>query len=205
MTIEHDADTTCLGRAELGAVEQDLIRKSWTHYETVDVEARMVKIATTRPIARCIYLGRLDRARMLLADLERFDVSPFSTHLRLGPAGVSVCFSPVLETSGETLLVVDGMHRIVAAMEAGLSSIVGLVVRAAHLPPPTIAPCTWDEVERVGKKRTRAEKFPGYDPDLFRTTGKYLDNLSGPYDSAGAALEAVKQAQSSNVFLRRAL
>ncbi|HEX6684517.1 MAG TPA: hypothetical protein VF062_17065 [Candidatus Limnocylindrales bacterium] len=178
---------------ELAGLDLQVVRASWPHYTTARIEQRLIDVRHTRPLARSVNRQRLAHARRLLTDLVEAQVVPFSSHFQMRPAGVSICFPPILEQVDDQLLVVDGMHRIMAAAAMGLEQIVATVVSSPTLPPPTVSPCAWPEVKVVDTKQAREEKFPGFDADLFRPTAKVLDGLRDLHPSTAAAVEAIRR------------
>ena len=182
------------GASEALDYQCSMVRDSWTAYADAHVAVMWVSIAAVKPLGRSVDRARLARARRLLQELLEEKIPPFSAYTRGSADGIRVCLPPVLELWGADFLIVDGMHRVAACLEIhSLSSISALVVTSSQLPPPTVEPCAWSQVEVVTGAQSRSEKFPGYEPTLFRPTAEYFDLHSNSY----ASVEDVLQAASS--------
>jgi len=182
---------------ELSSLAQTAVGRSWAPYRTARIDTRQVHLERVKPLARSVHRSRLASAGEILSGLRAEGVPPFVCHFRATQDGVFVRFPPVLEQHDDRFLIVDGMHRLMAAAGSGEDEVTAIVVSSPSLPPPTVPPCEWGDVAVVDAKPPRAEKFPGYVAELFRPTAKVLDGLCGPYESDRRAVESLRRAVSA--------
>jgi hypothetical protein len=156
-------------------------------YANVKVGLEVRTLSEVTPLARLASSYRLRRADSVLTTLRDAGVAPFEPSYiqpkQGGPFRVSM--PPVAELHGERLILIDGLHRAVAARRAGLEELT-MVVVSGHLPPVAAEPCSWSSVRVLSTRginglsvllpsyACRRLKFRRYRSGYFRPVGSFL-------------------------------
>jgi hypothetical protein len=173
---------------------QSIVRRAWPEFTDAVVETDWVDIDTILPLSRVVHPERLARASRIRQLMELANVPLFAPMICPGDRAY---FPPVVEEWGKQFFVIDGMHRLFEARQ-GLGKDVGVslwVVRGVTAPLP-ISPIEWTEVRLAPQSISRAEKFPGYQPSLFRPIAKALDRLGRAIRSESELLSLISKESS---------
>lgn len=168
---------------------EQLIRRSWWGYEDAFIRYSPFSLRATQPLARTIEHVRLSDAIRLIHLLQAQDLSVYANIILQRNKTFRAVLPPVVEASPEGLLIMDGMHRIMAARLCRMRTIWGLIVTCANHYPPPIVPCPWSDVTIVDRRLSRDENFPGHSPDVFRSTAEFLDRMTAPCDTLAESLD----------------
>jgi hypothetical protein len=83
-----------------------------------------------------------------------------------GEDAIAHYLPPIIEVSGDSHFLLDGIHRNFLVMRVG-TTIESVLVKGVTVPPPCDAK-TWSDVKVVDEKPPRAERFYNLHPPLFR-------------------------------------
>lgn len=131
----------------------------------------LVSVATkdVRPLSRLAVEARLKKAREMLTAVQECGAAPFELIIvDDGSRKLRLVFPPVVEKQNAGLFLMDGVHRFMAAMQAGVERIYCAIVEGVDLPPLPCAASTWEGLVIVTEQRTIEDVLPGIDKNLFR-------------------------------------
>jgi hypothetical protein len=176
-----------LGDKKTVSLLQDVIRKSWPGYSTSTINQSRVKIESIDSISRSVVRSRLESSRSFVTTLLLSNISVFSPLVQENKSGYSVILPPLVEINGDRLVIVDGVHRILAAMHHLGEIELMTVSNPLGLPLPC-APCPIKDVRIYETRPHRSVSFPNYIEQYFRTTAQNLDSLNRPFHNLKVAL-----------------
>lgn len=170
------------------------VLSSIEHYHgQVRVELVTVTRREVFPLSRFAVESRLQRATTMLASMQQCNATPFElVTVEDGQGTVRVVFPPVVERHHDHFVLVDGVHRFLAASQAGVEHIHCAVIEGAGIPPVPCPPGSWDELIVDDQQRAAEEVLPGLDRLLFRPLTSLFNSSAFVFSSLREALEFVE-------------
>lgn len=153
---------------------------------------KAAKPADIVPLARFAMVSRLRIASRLLYHFWSSRVLPFETVLYSEDGKVRLILPPVIEKQGETMYLMDGTHRVLAAMSHQVSSIKCLIVAGESLPPLPCRPGSWEELKVVEGQQPIGKILPDLDPSLFRPLTPLFNSSQFIFETSADALGFIR-------------
>lgn len=145
------------------------ISKHWPRYGSVQVEYLLVEVINLRTVISRIAPRRLQKATDVLLDVLRSGPGPYLPVIYSGEEGRDqVAFGPLVERNGSELLLIDGVHRSLAAMNMGIPAIQVATITTEVIPPPPGEVRRLAEVQIADTNSERLPPFPGKHGAQFR-------------------------------------
>ncbi|MET9218560.1 hypothetical protein ACIQCJ_01940 [Streptomyces sp. NPDC093221] len=113
-------------------------------------------------------------AQALLRAFTRAGIAPYRPVLTGPPPGGTLLLGPLVERHPNGLMILDGVHRCLAAFQQGLGTVWVSVLTAETHPPPAGSPVPLTEVMPSGSARTRTPLFRYTGNPDFRPTDDFL-------------------------------
>ncbi|HBB18399.1 MAG TPA: hypothetical protein DCZ97_15890 [Syntrophus sp. (in: bacteria)] len=135
------------------------------------IQAEIVTLAPEQvhPLSRYAVKSRVERAHKMLDSAFAMGIVPFELMTCEADGDlVRLVFPPVAERHMNGVFLVDGVHRFLAAIAAGLETVKCVCVGGKGIPALPCAPITWGEVVVDEQQREVNEILPGLDMMLFR-------------------------------------
>jgi len=142
-----------------------LVRAFAEHWGAVTVRREVVALADIRSTIRTV---RRDRLRNAHAVLARQLGSGLRLYEPVRYAARGVALGVVVESYGETAVLLDGTNRAVAALRHGCSAIVVTVVSPHESKPPAADTIPLRDVGVWVEDGPRKDLFRALDEELFR-------------------------------------
>ncbi|MGI5420335.1 ParB N-terminal domain-containing protein [Actinomadura luteofluorescens] len=156
---------------DFGPVVASALAAMWpVPYGNASLAWREVRLADVRSIVHVARRQRLDSAQELLASYRNAQVAPYLP-LRVGGRDrQSFLVPPVVEEHGTHLVVIDGVHRLMAAHQRGLRH-VRLFVVSGELPAPPGDVCALGDIGLSSEHRPPEVMFRNLRAQDFRRVG----------------------------------
>ena len=125
-----------------------------------------------QPLCTSVSRSRVASARSLLSLYEAGEIAPFKPVLLRYPSHpnrtvTQRVFPPVILARGSNRIILDGMHRLYAALELGHGTISALVITSRSMILPG-DPLTWGDVASVEESPEPRTKFRNFNAAGFR-------------------------------------
>ena len=146
-------------------VNEALTRAFVEQWGAVEVRRAVLPLAALRSTIRTVRRERLSNAQAVLARHLASGARPYEP-VRYARQGVAL--GVVVESYGETAVLLDGTNRAVAALRHGCAGIVVTVVSPSEPKPPAADVIPLGEVGIWAEHGPRRELFRGLDERLFR-------------------------------------
>lgn len=155
------------------AVEK-AIRRVPQYAQGVRLQQERVAIADLRPLCRLVRSYRIERVTRLLSAYRAAGIVEFAG-VFADAARTVLLPPPITESHPNGLVIIDGLHRLFLARQAGLED-VGVAVVRGDLPPLPGDPLCWDQVQLVTHSTEREVKFVNFRPNEFRPIKETIDS-----------------------------
>jgi hypothetical protein len=150
------------------------IRLQWPRYGAVRVGYSVVEISALQTVISRVAFKRLELVSSILAGTMAQGLASFLPLIYLDDDGHDrIAFGPLVERAGDRLLLIDGVHRSLAAHHAGLDSIYVAVIEPENALPPPGAVYGLLDSETVHTDAPRLPLFPGRASDHFRPSARF--------------------------------
>ena len=160
---------------ELGL--QRFVRGLWKGYAEATVAQVDVPAANLRPLAESFEEARLLAAAVLLDLYADHGLQPFEPCFASDEYGCRLFLPPVCEEHPNGDLLVDGVHRVLAARRSHTQRLT--VIRLAHVAsPPPRAAADWGLLRGYTRPRSLHEVMGDYSHALFRPVAAGLSRLT---------------------------
>jgi hypothetical protein len=137
------------------------IRSHWPRYGSVRVGYSMIKISMLTTVIPRIAPRRLEKATAVLLDLAARGSDPYAPLVYADDQGVRrIAFGPLVENNSGRLLLLDGVHRSLAAHNSGIDAIYVAVIEPQNYIP---APGTMRSLLEVETADTEAARLPPFE------------------------------------------
>jgi hypothetical protein len=160
-------------------------------YSEITLTFRTLEAGMILPLSGLANPTRLQKACVLVGSLREAGVSVFEPSFFRKPTErwYRLSMPPIVEDHGGAFVLIDGLHRTIAAQLAGYRQI-GVVLVSGSLPPVPANPRTWQSVRLVSSPTLghlsgflprpvgRRLKFDAYDGNYFRPLGRFLGSSS---------------------------
>ncbi|WP_089309785.1 ParB N-terminal domain-containing protein [Actinomadura mexicana] len=139
-------------------------------YNEARLTWREVRLADVRSIVHVARRQRLDSAEELLQLYRGAQTAPYVPVRLVGQGERSFLVPPVAEEHGTHLVLIDGVHRLLAAHRAGIRH-VRLFVVSGELPTPPGDVCALGDIGLSSEHRPPEMMFRNLRPEVFRRVG----------------------------------
>ncbi|MEU8124653.1 hypothetical protein AB0C21_38580 [Spirillospora sp. NPDC049024] len=154
-----------------GPVVASALAAMWpTPYGDARLGWQEIRLADVRSIVHVARRQRLDSAQELLASYRDAGVAPYLPLRVADHGGLAFLIPPVAEEHGMHLVVIDGVHRLLAAHRAGLPH-VQLFVVSGELPAPPGDVCALGDIGLSSEHRPPEVMFRNLRVEDFRRVG----------------------------------
>jgi hypothetical protein len=155
------------------ALERSL-RRLWPRYGAVKVEYALVEVADLRTVISKVTPARLEAARSIHNAVADDGTVPYLPVVYGGePGEPRIAFGPLVERGRDELLLIDGVHRSLAAHAAGSETIYAVLIDAEHVPPPPGEVYDLLAAQTVFTSAPRLPLYPGRSSVHFRPSAKF--------------------------------
>jgi hypothetical protein len=152
------------------------VRSITSAYSKAKVYELRLELTNIIPLSRLAVHSRVDRAQNLLVDALRSKLKIFETMVLAEGEGLRIVFPPVVEVWRNGFYLVDGVHRMLAAIKMEYSTEISVVgVKSDNLPPLPCEPSRWGDIRVIDKQKQLEDIFPSLDRSLFRPVSKYFN------------------------------
>lgn len=169
MLVELDEDVAC--RALTSALERHFML-----YGTVVVSIRTIPVSNLHSVVARVAGKRLASTSDLLRAYSRADIEPYKPAV-LKEASNTILFPPIAEEGSDRLILIDGVHRTLAAHLHGLVDLTVAIARPTNRVPPVAEPIAIDEVKVLPVSHLPMV-FAGRDLTYFRPGDLILEHAS---------------------------
>ncbi len=153
------------------------IRRVPLYGECTTITHEKLPTQVLKPICAIARTYRLERVGSLVAAYGAAALPLYVGVILSYPTGGSCLVAPpIIEMHGEDYVLIDGLHRLLAARCKGLSAVSVAVVRGELSPLPGDA-VSWSCVRTVSCHTSRESKFRNFRPPHFRPISESLDSL----------------------------
>jgi hypothetical protein len=150
------------------------IAQAWPRYGAVKVEYSMIEIYRLKTVISRIAPKRLQLASAVLAEITSNGTVPYLPVFYSDGGGSSrIGFGPLVEKNGDDLLLIDGVHRSLAASRCGIDYICAAVIQAELFPPPPGVKVDLFDIETVNTDVDRLPAFVGKGSAHFRPSARF--------------------------------
>ncbi|GAA3294675.1 hypothetical protein GCM10020295_19770 [Streptomyces cinereospinus] len=168
------------------------VADSWgERFGAVDVTCEQVGLRSLGSVIELVAPAPYTSAQALLRAFGRSGIAPYLPVLTGPWPGGRLLLGPLVERHPGGLLILDGVHRCLAALRQGLDTVWVSVLTAETHPPPAGPPVPLAEVAPSGSARTRTPLFrhtgnPDFRPsDVFLSRAqtsarREIERLRGP-------------------------
>jgi hypothetical protein len=116
---------------------QKAIAHHWARYGEITVRYDLVELSVIRSVIPLASRRRFTDAVALLERFELFSIPAFApVVISSAQKGSKILFGPLVERNMDQLVLLDGVHRSLAAWRAGIGEIYAATVSAQSVPPP---------------------------------------------------------------------
>lgn len=169
---------------------QRVVRGLWKGYAEATTAELEVPVASLLPLTESYEKPRLLAAEALFDLYGRRGMRPFEPCLAWDELGYKVLLPPVCEDHSGAHLLVDGVHRVLAARRAGVQKLTVIRLTEVAAPPPRGA-TSWETLREYSRPRTLDEVMGAYSQALFRPVAAGLSRLT--FQTRSQALAAVRE------------
>lgn len=151
----------------------------WPRYESIDVAYENVSTDSLMSVISIASRRRLSDATELLQEFSDQAVPAYLPVSVIVPgADTNFLFGPLIERNAGNLVILDGMHRILACRRTGITTIWVAMLTARVVPPP-VGPLI--EIEDISVTPTHEDPpkvFEGRDYENYRPSKLFIDTAS---------------------------
>jgi hypothetical protein len=152
----------------------EAIRVFWSRYGNIDVRYERVSLDSLQSVIYQVARRRLNRAELTLSQYRQDGCEPYlPTRYTDDQGSVRVGFGPLVEVHEGSHILIDGTHRSLAALHAGLEYIFALTIRPDHAPPPVKPAKPLKDVRVLEGDMDRLPRFSGKDSKDFRPSALF--------------------------------
>lgn len=165
--------------ARISLLLQSALAELWEPYRWCTVSILEVPTTDIRSVVRVARSQRLRSAASLLESFQAANIDPFLPIEYAYDTSRNLITGPIAELHSEYALLVDGLHRCLAAHRAGILRVKLMVVMSDHsLPPPPGEVCGFSDIRTTDQSRG-PDMYRGLASDLFRPIGnsKLIDSV----------------------------
>lgn len=157
-----------LWREETEVSAANALKIGVREYESAEIRLEQVVPAVVRPLSKSLERLKLLRARETV-ELQTAYGLPLFAIIDGSPWPVT---PPIVERRSDgTLVVIDGTHRLYAALERGDGKVPALVVEC-DAPLPSDPLSSWKETTLVTEKVPKVERYQRFKGEFFRQCGE---------------------------------
>lgn len=153
-----------------------ILRRLAVYTNVGSITQETLPVSRLIPLSRCVVWRRLFRARELLEATTRAGAAPYVPLLAEVGDKCRLVIPPVVERWNDDFYVIDGTHRLVAAMRHGLHEVSVIVVAGDELPPLPCTPGIWDDIATTTTQMPLEVVLPGVDRRHFRPVTIFCNN-----------------------------
>ncbi len=170
-------------------------------YAHVDITFARLDVREIQSLSRAAGRARYRKAKRIVRSMHRRGVDLFEPCLLRyrDESAYRLVLPPVVEPTDDGYVVLDGVHRIKAALDEGsLPRFIFVLVVEGHgeqLPPLPATPARWREVHVLPTRRSRSKKFKNLRRKYFRPVGSFLRSEHFWFDSVDSFDSACRQAE----------
>jgi hypothetical protein len=165
---DNGYETKTFGQIELASWDNVLrLLRLIPQYDHTTIGLVSVQTAKIISTARYVRDTRLARARTILQQLLSNQIAPFQPVILHSEGRRRLVVPPVTEVHDSCLYLMDGTHRIWAARERGLPSVIVVMVSNVNVPLPS-EPVAWRDMSVRNEHYTTEENLINFNRSLFR-------------------------------------
>ncbi|MER6638678.1 hypothetical protein [Streptomyces microflavus] len=151
------------------------VTDSWgDRFGAVEVTRERVELRSLSSVIELVAPEPYLSAQALLCAFTRAGIPPYLPVLAGPPSAGPLLLGPLVERHPDGLLILDGVHRCLAALRQGLETVWVSVLTAETHPPAAGSPVPLTEVTPSGSARTRTPLFRHTGNPDFRPTDVFL-------------------------------
>ncbi|MFI1566736.1 hypothetical protein ACH4ZX_27390 [Streptomyces sp. NPDC020490] len=151
------------------------VADSWgDRFGAVEVTCERVGLRSLSSVIELVAFDPYTSAQALLRAFTRAGIAPYRPVITGPPPDGTLLLGPLVERHPNGLLILDGVHRCLAALRQGLGTVWVSVLTAETHPPPAGSPVPLTEVTPSGSVRTRTPLFRHSGNPDFRPTDVFL-------------------------------
>jgi hypothetical protein len=165
------------------AFMHSILSELWQPYGVCALEVRTIEICDLKSAVHLAREERVIAASHLLEEYRKAKIIPFSPIENWVEGSYRLIAGPIAEIHDGYPVLVDGLHRCIAAERHGVEFVRLLVVISIQgsLPPPAGETCSLGEVVSTETHRSAQAMYRGLNEDLFRPVGNAegIDSMIG--------------------------
>ena len=162
------------------------------NYEHVDPRVQS-------PLVTNLVRARYNNAAALLSLYDACGLHPFSVTARVQNGKHYLISPPVVEKSAGSFILLDGTHRVAAAIQRGQPEIRVITVRLRrHVPPPSV-PTSWGDLAVVESIADWRDRFTNLSLSRLRPIAATSDQLASMPFASADDLSTYISAHASNL------
>lgn len=156
------------------ALQQSIMRH-WSRYGRVSVEYVTIELRCVRSVIGVVSEQRVVEAEDIFKYQLRKRMQPYSPVIYTNTeGGNAVAFGPLVEQNGNEFVLLDGVHRCLAAMRCGADRVRVAMVHAERTPPPVARPVPLSAVSSVTSGISGSPIFEGKGIRNFRPSSLFV-------------------------------
>lgn len=148
---------------------QSAIGMLWPRYKALKVQYQRVKLDSLFSVIPMIGITRVTKTRQVLKAYDRASIPPFQPVIYTdSESNRRVAFGPIVDVGAKTVVLIDGLHRSVSAMQLGVEYVFAATITSDHAPPPVAKPMRLADVQISRSRKPLPPFFVGKGLPNFR-------------------------------------
>lgn len=174
----------------------ELLRLRIPQYRTITLSFGPYNVCSIRPLTQYVVQHRLNRAKILIRAMLRQNCAIFDPVLCESGGQVRLIVPPIIERWEGGLFLVDGTHRLYAALnEFGINKVVLGRIMQSHFPPLPCQPSSWGTIQMTPRQLPLSRMLKLVDRQHFRPVSELFNSEELVFDSHNAFDEFLREDQ----------